>query len=71
MLYRINKHMARQSRRIEFDPDIIEFLKDYRSTTGVSLQRFVEQLVVDKVRAMRLEAEFNDLKLKKDTDVIY
>lgn len=53
----------KESRRIEFDQEVLDFIKDYRAATGVSLQQFVEMLVVEKVRELKLEAELNDLKL--------
>lgn len=54
----------KESRRIEFDKDVIEFLKDYRSATGITMQQFVEDVVRERMRQIKLEVEFNDLKLK-------
>lgn len=58
--------MERSSRRIEFDQSDLDFLKELRESSGITIQTFVEDLVKAEIRRIKADIEINNLKLSNN-----
>jgi len=54
------------SHRIIFEEQSLEFIKDYKEATGMTIQDFVREAVSEKIVHIKINEEIKDLQRLKD-----
>ena len=51
---------GKQSFRITFEIEDVQFMKDYKEAFGISIQKFVEMAVKDKILKEKVKLELGE-----------